>query len=231
MALIKFGGGVVGMAGKIAGNVYARNRYGQYARSWAKPTNPRTALQTAVRALASTLGDAWQSALTDAQREAWRDYAAAVPMKNRLGETMLLSGFNHYYRSNAALLNAGLPRVDDGPTVLSLPAQDPTFAIAATAATGQIAVTFDDTADWVSEDDAALMLSIGAPQNSNIQFFGGPWRYAGNILGDNGTPLTSPQNVATPFALTAGQKVFARARIVRADGRLSEFFRDDAISG
>ena len=231
MALVKYGGGVVGMAGKIAGNVYARNRYGQYARAWAKPTNPKTARQTAVRALASTLGDAWQATLDDAQRAAWRDYAAAVPMKNKLGETMNLSGFNHFYRSNSAILNAGLTLVEDGPTVLSLPAQDPTFAIAATAATGQIAVTFDDAADWSTETGAALLLYIGAPQNSNIQFFGGPWKYAGKIIGVNPGGASSPSNVATPFALTAGQKVFAKARIVRADGRLSEFFRDDAISG
>ncbi|GAI58374.1 unnamed protein product, partial [marine sediment metagenome] len=39
MALVKYGGGITQMSGSIAGNTFARNRYGNYVRSRTKPIN------------------------------------------------------------------------------------------------------------------------------------------------------------------------------------------------
>ncbi len=96
MALIKFGGGVVQMAGSIAGNVFARNRYGNYARARTKPVNPNSARQVVIRAAIAYLTQHWNGTLTPAERTAWNSYAAAVTMKNRLGENINLTGFNHF---------------------------------------------------------------------------------------------------------------------------------------
>jgi len=224
MALIKFGGGVVGMAGKIAGTVFARNRYGQYARGWAKPVNVNTERQDAVRGLTGILAAAWR-ALDTAVRDGWKDYADAVPMVNRLGETMNLSGYNHYCRSNAARMHAGLDIVDDAPTVLALAEQDPDLEVALDVQSQELDITFDETADWVGEDGAAMMVFMGLPQNPTVNFFNGPWRYAGKIEGNATTAPSAPATVSCPFPVAAGQRVFVQARISRAGGRLSAPFR------
>jgi hypothetical protein len=230
MASIKFGAGIVGMAGKIAGTVFSRNRSGAYARGWAKPVNAKTERQMAVRALASVLGAFW-AALTEAQRQAWNLYASGVTMVNRLGESMNLSGFNQYYRSNAARINAGLDVVDEGPVVMALSEQDPDLAITALAAANAVSVAFDNTAAWANEDDGAMLLYGGTPVNGNVQFFNGPWRYMGKIDGATATPPTSPAAMTSPFELGIGQKLFVQARTARADGRLSSMFRTSDIVG
>ena len=230
MALIKFGGGVVGMAGKIGGTVYARNRYGQYARSWANPVNPRSDRQTAIRGIIGALGDLWGQTLTDDQRAGWENYASNVDMKNRLGETIQLSGFNHFCRSNAVRIHAGLETVLDAPAIQALAEHDTAFAIDATAGSSSIEVTFDATKDWVGEAGAAMLVHLSSLVNGNIQFYGGSYRYAGKVLGDASTPPTSPATITYPGPTPqAGQRIFAKARVVRADGRVSEFFRTSGL--
>lgn len=224
MALIKYGGGVIQMSGSIAGNTFARNRYGNYARAKTKPVNPNTIAQVAVRSAVTFLVDRWASTLTEAQRTAWKTYADAVNMVNRLGETVQLSGFNHYIRSNTTLQVQSKTLVDAGPTTLSLPEKDSTFAATASAATQLISVTFDDTMEFLDEDDAYMFVYQGQPQKATRNFFAGPWKYGTSIDGDSVTPLTSPQTFTAPFTLVEGQKSWLYARIQRADGRISEKF-------
>lgn len=229
MALIKFGGGVVQMSGSIAGDTFARNRYGNYARARTKPTNPNTARQQSVRAAIAFLVARWSETLTSAQRTAWNLYAASVNMKNRLGETILLSGFNHYVRSNTINKMTGNVIVDAGPVIFELPAKDPTLAITASEATQQISTAFDVAMAWAVEAGGLMYLFQGQPQNAQREFFGGPWRYLDTIVGiDPGGPA-SPRLSAVQFAIAEGQHQWLYARIKRADGRLSEPFRDDTF--
>jgi len=231
MALIKFGAGVVQMAGSIAGNVFARNRYGNYARARTKPTNPNTARQIAVRASLAFLTARWSDTLTANQRAAWDLYAANVIMTNRLGESMHLSGYNHYLRSNVEYKNRFGATIDDGPVVFELPAQDPTFAVTASEATQFLSITHDAGMAWADEDGAAMFLYQGQPQNAQRNFFGGPWKYFANIPGINGAPAGSPSDHAAVIAIAELQRQWVYARIIRADGRLSEPFRNDCFVG
>lgn len=222
MAVVKYGGGVTQISGSIAGTVFARNRYGNYTRPRTKPVNPNSALQVVIRSSLSFLAEAWHGTLTAAQRTAWATYAAAVAMKNRLGETIYLTGFNHFIRSNTILKSQGLTLVDDGPTELALPEKDPTFTVAGDAASQNLSVTFDNTLGWAGEDEGFMFVYMGVPQLITRNFFNGPWKYADKIEGDSVTPPTSPATMAAPMTLVEGQKVFCYARIQRADGRLSE---------
>lgn len=229
MALIKFGGGIVQMAGSIAGDVFARNRYGNYSRARTKPTNPNTAGQQSVRAALTALTARWSQTLTAAQRTAWNLYASNVAMLNRLGESIYLSGYNHFIRSNLTRQRvAALSLVDDGPTIFELPGKDPTLSISASEATQQISTTFDNTQAWANESGGYLFLYQGQPQNSQRNFFGGPWRRLKVVIGDP-TPPSSPDVTDVVFAIAEGQHQWLYARISRADGRLSEPFRDDCF--
>lgn len=229
MALVKFGGGITQMAGSIAGNVFARNRYGNYVRSRTKPTNPNTARQQAVRASLAQLTVRWAQTVTAAQRAAWDLYASNVIMTNRLGETTHLSGYNHYLRSNCAVLQAGGTIVDAGPVIFELPNQDPTFAITGSEATQQISFVFDNALAWANEDDAYLLKYQGLPQNPQRNVFFGPWRFVGKVDGDAMTPPSSPDAQDVAFAIAETQHQWCYARILRADGRLSAPFRDDCF--
>jgi len=225
MALIKYGGGVVGMSGSIAGSTFARNRYGNYVRARTKPVNPNTPAQQNIRSSIAFLTNYWKNILTSTQRAAWNLYASNVAMKNRMGETTYLTGFNHFIRSNSVLKYLGLAGVCDGPINFTLPEQDSTFAITASEATQTITVAFDATAAWAKEDGAYLLLAQGRPQNSTINFYVGPWLLDDSIAGKTETPPTSPYAYTANKVITEGQNVWMQARIIRADGRLSEPFR------
>lgn len=231
MALIKFGGGVIQMSGSVAGNTYARNRYGNYVRARTKPINPQTGRQTAVRAAMAALTTRWSQVLTALQRTAWNLYASNVAMTNRLGETINLTGFNHYLRSNIFRQTYSKTIIDDGPVIFELPAQDPLFTIAGGEAAQQITVSFDDTMDWDNEDNGFLVYYQGTPQNAQRNFFDGPWRLLSFTAGVTGVPVASPVVEAVVFAIAEGQRQWAYARIYRADGRVSQPFRDNAFIG
>lgn len=223
MALVKFGAGVVQMTGSIGGTTFARNKSGNIARARTTGVNPATAPQEKIRAVMAYLTDRWLETVTALQREAWGNYAAAVAMKNRLGETIKLSGFNHYIRSNAALLYADKTVVDASPTTLSIPDHDPTLSFSVSEATQNIEVTFDEGMAWAIEDNGFMFLRMSRPQNPTRNFFGGPYIYAGPIDGAV-SPPTSPETITAPTPVVAGHRLWLSARIARADGRLSEPF-------
>lgn len=222
MALIKYGGGVIQMAGSIAGNTFARNRSGNYARARTKPVNPRSSAQNIARATLASLTYRWGQILTAAQRTAWNLYASNVAMKNRLGETIFLTGFNHYIRSNAFLMAREETIVDAGPTIFELPEKDPSIVIQPEVHEQKAKLTFDDTMLWVDEDEAFLTIREGRPTNPQRNFFGGPYLGWKDKGGDSATPKTSPEWITNLHVLTAGEKVWYELRIIRADGRLSE---------
>lgn len=229
MALVKYGGGIVQMSGSMSGNTYARNRSGNYVRARTKPVNPNTARQIEVRAAMAFLTDRWANTVTAAQRTAWNLYAASVNMTNKLGETINLTGFNHYIRSNAIRKQFANPLIDAAPVIFEIPAADPTYSIAVSEATQIITHSFDDTMDWAVEDASFMFFYGGRPQNPQRNFFDGPWREAGFIGGvDPGGPI-EPHAAASPFAVSEGQRIWTYARISRADGRLSEKFRADTF--
>ncbi len=229
MALVKFGGGIIAMSGSIAGNTFARNRYGNYVRARTKPVNPESPTQQTVRAIIALLTARWSQTLTAAQRAAWGLYAANVVMKNKLGESVNLSGFNHFIRSNSVRQRVGAPVVDNGPVVFELPAADPAFAVTATEAAQQVSFAYDSTMDWADEDDAYILFEQGQPQNPQRNFFAGPWRHCSQVEGVNGAPPASPKVAAAVFAVAELQRLWCYARISRADGRLSQPFRDDTF--
>jgi len=225
MALIKFGGGIIEMRGSIAGNVYSRNRYGAYSRARTKPINPNSDRQDAIRAIVALVSSNWFHVATQAQRDAWAVFAANVPAKNKLGEVIYLSGFNQYVKSNIASLNAGLLAIQAAPTNFVLPGTDLDFVPSIDAGTQLISVAFDETRDWCDEDEAGMIVQMGLPKNDSTEFFNGPWRHAGVIEGDSLTPPTTPETMAVPFVVADSQKVWVRAKILRADGRLSDWFQ------
>lgn len=229
MALVIYGGGVTQMSGSIGGDTHARNRFGNYIRARTTPVNPNSSRQAKMRAIMATLVERWNDTLTAGQRTAWNLYASSVNWLNRLGQTVKLTGFNHFVRSNAWQLDLGFSPVDDGPVLFALPGTDGTIACSSSEATQLITITFDDARDWCSEDDAGLMILEGKPMLATRNFFGGPYRGRSAKMGSSVAPLASPQTYTSIHVISEGQRVWSKFRILRADGRLSTEFITDHI--
>lgn len=216
-------------SGSIAGITYSHNRGGLYVRARVVPTNPGSPFQMVIRGFVANLTSLWNNTLTAVERAAWDAYALAVPLLNTLGEPINVGGLAMYIRSNVPRLQAALPRVDVAPIIFNLgDFTNPTFDTFA-AATNEFSVNFADTDDWANEDDAAMLILGSRPQNPSVNYFKGPYRFAGLIAGDAITPPTSPATLTSAFAFDVGQVVFLQARVTRADGRLTLPFRGNSI--
>lgn len=231
MAIIRTGGGVATISGSIGGVVYSRNRGGPYCRNRAIPVNPASEYQEAVRAYMSQLVNLWQDTLTSAQRAAWDNYAEQVPLPNSFGDPRNVGGIGMYVRSNLPRLQNSLPRVDAGPIIFNLGGYTQPSLDSATAAAQTCSISFDNTDDWASEDDAAMLIYLSRAQSPSVNYFRGPYRVVSSIDGDSVTPPTSPEVSNLPFPVAATQILHARFNVTRADGRLGSDFRDFVACG
>lgn len=223
MALVRFGGGVIQMSGSIAGNTYARNRYGNYVRSRTKPVNPDSERQNLVRSVIAYLTEYWAETLDAAKRDAWNAYADGVVMKNKLGEAIKLSGFNHFIRSNANVCRRGETIYDAAPTDNTLPDQDPSLRITTEVHEQRFNIYFDADMAWTEEPTGWMWILQGMPQNPQRNFFGGPYRGMKDKNGEvNNGGLASPERCSNLWVVAEGQKVWYKIRLQRADGRITE---------
>lgn len=212
------------MSGSIGGLTGSHNKGGLYFRARAVPTNPGSTFQQAVRNAVAQLTSRWTDTLTAAQRAAWAVYAANVPLVDTLGEARTVPALSMYVRSNVPRLQASLTVVDDGPTTFTLATMtDPSVGIDASA--DEVDVTYTNTDPWAITTGGALLVLCSRPQGAGINYFKGPYRLAGSILGDTSTPPTSPSSLSLPFPAAAGQTIFVQIRATNADGRLSAPFR------
>lgn len=161
----------------------------------------------------------WHDTLSAAQRTAWSTYAEAVPVKNRLGESVYITGFNWYLAVNICRAQAQNSKCDDGPVTLTLVESDPGFAITASAATQLITFTLTDALPWRAIPAAVMCVFQGRPQVVTRNYFNGPWQYAGCFPGNAVAPYTK----AAPMTLIAGQKIWTYGRIATGptDARIS----------
>jgi len=213
------------LSGKLGGIVASHNAGGGYFRAFAIPTNPGSPQQEVVRVATANNAIRWQDNLLQSQRDGWQAYADAVPITDALGNPINIPPLAMYNRSNVSRIQAGLPRVDDAPTLLNLGAFSQPTISAITAAADTIDIAFDNADLWANEDDSSMLLYCSQGKSPTTNFFKGPYRYAGRIDGDAITPPTSPATITLPFAVSVGQRVFIKIRVTRADGRLSTSFR------
>lgn len=218
------------LSGSIGGITASHNRGGAYFRQRVTPVNTNTVKQQAVRGAMAQLSNFWGSVLTPSQRDAWNVYAFNVPLVDPIGEPRNVGGLGMYNRGNVARLQAALPRVDSGPIVFNLGEFTQPTGLAITT----IGQTFDfditNTDEWANEDDAALQVYVSRPTSVTRNFFKGPYRFAGQVLGDSITPPLASQTVPLPFFISPGQRVHVRFAATRADGRRSGDFRAFADS-
>lgn len=218
------------LSGSVGGITASHNRGGTYFRNRAIPTNPNTVFQTAVRGAVSQLSTAWGDDLSQAQRDGWEAYGAAVGVQNRIGETIFLTGQQMYIRSNVPAIQAEEARQDTAPTTLNLGSFSDPSITSITASSSTLLLAFTPGDDWVNEDNSNLHLFVSRGHSATRLYPNVSMRFAGLINGNLSTPPTSPGSFTIPFVVAAGQRVFVQGRILRADGRLSTLFRDNILA-
>lgn len=216
---------LVTRASGAAGNVvFSRNRHGPYSRARTIPTDPNTALQVVIRNAMSELTVRWRDVLTAAQRAAWDLYALNVLLPNRLGRRTNVSGLAMYVRSNVPRIQttaAALPRLDTAPASFNLPSFTPITRVVLNVVDNTVHPFFAPDDGWANVVGAGLIFWISAPQPTTVNFFKGPFRFAGTILGNVGFNPASPGTVALPVPAGVADRVFVRYRLTSLDGRLS----------
>lgn len=216
------------LSGSMGAITASHNRGGTYFRQRATPVNPNSPQQQAVRAIMTALNVSWNVSLTAIQRAAWDTYAANTPLTDVLGEQIHVGGKEMYARSNVSRIQAGFTRIDDAPTIFDLAELNPATATYTTA-TSVINVAFDDNDPWVTDDNGLLFVYTSRQQNPSINFFKGPYRLAGTVEGDSGTPPTSPAAISAAFPCAIANRCFFMLRAQTGDGRLSPPFRGFAV--
>lgn len=220
------------LSGKVGGLVASHNSGGAYFRAATIPTNPNTVFQQAVRTAVSAHTAAWQSSLTQAERDAWILYADNVTLTNRIGEQHNVSGLAMFIRTNVPRSQAGLARQDVAPAIFNLSTFSNATAGNASAAIQDIDIGFDSfgpTDPWVTTAGSFLLAYVSRPQNSGIEFFKGPYRFVGALQGDP-VPPVSPFTIPAPFAYIEGQRLFTFCRVVENDGRLTSIVRSNTLA-
>lgn len=109
--------GVGQLSGQAGNTVASRNRNGSYLRTRVTPVNPRTSLQSAVRASFASFATNWK-ALTDAQRGSWDALGAGTSRTDSLGSTYTLTGLQSYISVNRNLATIGSAAVTTAPANL-----------------------------------------------------------------------------------------------------------------
>lgn len=107
-------------SGSQANTTASRNNTGQYYRNRSIPVNPRSVAQLRVRAAFSSNASAWRN-LTDAQRAGWKDLGTQISVKDALGQSHKLNGFQAFISVNNNNLAAGQGVLTDAPALISPP--------------------------------------------------------------------------------------------------------------
>lgn len=218
MALVKAPLGGIAASGTLGGMTFARNRAGQYARAWAKPVNPATLRQTAVRALFGTSSVGWAS-LTQAQVDAWDAYAAQLVRLNKLGEEYTPKGRQIFMETAQNLAQFGLSSLDEPSAVTDNPAMGPNTGITATETGGTIdALTIANvTFTLASSGDGHVVVEATPPVDVKLTNVNNLFRQV--AIADGPSPIASidlePGYIAVfGTAALAGQLVHTRMRAV-----------------
>lgn len=224
MALFSAGPGVSEIRGSSNGVTFSRNRFGMYIRQRSVPVNPQSSRQAVVRGYFNDLATRYRDTLSPAQRSQWQLYAENTSWLNKLGQQIYLTGQNQYIRSNSIALVGDVSLYDDAPSEFGIPAQETLWTPTASEATQEISIAYTFAAD---EDDQVFAFYMGRPRSASRNYYGGPWRHIGNVIGDSTTPPASPAPFDVAYPIQEGQLVTVYCRRLDTDGRLTQPFRQD----
>ncbi len=207
-------------SGSLAGLTFSHTRGSKYIKARTTPTNPNSQRQAIVRTAMGVLGPVWGQTLTQLQRDGWRLYASNVPSTNKIGETIHLTGQQHFTRINIPRIQIGEAIQENAPTIFDLGTFTAPTINSITASGQDIKINFNNGDDWAIADDGFMIVYAGRPTSTGEEFFRGPWRFAGIIEGAVAPPAT-PATLLSPWIVSPDEIMWVKIRVMQTDSRLS----------
>lgn len=227
-------------SGSIGGITFATGIGGMFMRARAIPVNPNTEAQNSVRSVLGALTSFWNT-ITPNQRNGWNAYAAQVPLPDTFGDPRLVSGFNHFIRSNSPRLRAlgSSAIVSNAPSLFNIGSTPILVAVGSVINTPDVLVStievdIIDAAD-PADTEAYIFVYVSPPFNQNRTFHRGPFllddTHLVAVTGSQPQTLVGASTFGWTFA--GGQGVQYRIYQSQGDGRLSGvlFVRDTTVEG
>lgn len=218
-------------SGRLGGMVAARNRSGQYLRTWRNPVNPATAYQLAVRQSLAAATAAW-NAVSASIRSAWEDYASQQNGKNRIAGSYSRTGQNFFVGSLSFRHLIGgefADFLDVTPTsqyALPVTPWTPTL----TASDDTLSLAYEATDGWCATTGGYAAVFLGRIRPTTQKFFKGPYSMTSFVVGNTALPPASPLEISVGPAVAAGDRLGIRIRCIGPDNRLSSVQTLDAIA-
>lgn len=193
----------VPQSGSVAATTSSRNRSGQYRRTRALPTQPRTTAQVNQRARLTSQSAAWRG-ITAAQRAGWNAFANSFTVVNSLGTTIQLTGHQCFIKVNTVNLLLGAATV-------AVPPALPVFvANTVTAVTG-VSGTGIIKAAGTSPAAGTTYMFFATPQLSPGVTFTNNFRYLASFTVATGGFFDFSTAYAAKFgALILGKQVVVK---------------------
>ena len=218
MGIIKFGGGVSAISGKVGGTVYARNRAGAYARNWAKPTNTPTAKQSANRLAFGNVSKDW-AALTPVQQEGWNTLASTVSRFNRLGDAYTPTGRQILLESANNLRVIGQTPLVDAPFSFLQPTIDGTPVLLMTETAGDL--TTARVNGLAAQSGINYVLEATKPFAAMKNNFTTDYRQIKMAATSTFIGFTADYTTAYGLAIPAGLQIAVRLRYIDTQNGMS----------
>lgn len=227
-------------SGSIGGITFATGIGGMFMRARAIPVNPNTEAQNAVRSALGALTSFWNT-ITTPQRNGWNAYAAQVPLPDTFGDPRLVSGFNHFIRSNTPRLRAlgSSEIISDAPSIFNIGSTPVLVAVSSTINTPDVLVSSLEI-DIIDAPDPAdvksfIFVYVSPPFNQNRTFHRGPFLLddTHNVDVTASQPQTMLGGSTFGWTFAGNQGVQYRIYQSQGDGRLSGalFVRDTTVEG
>lgn len=202
----------VPQSGSQANTTASRNRFGQYLRSRRAPVNVNSPAQRGARSNLAAASKNW-GGLSDAERAAWSAYAAQHPVKDSLGQSNTLSGFQSFVGVN------GITRLVFNATQSVPPVMPAPQIIEAEVVSGPPDGLVIEIGTIIPDPGAALIVRCSPPMSPG-RTFNSDYRVLGVMDGVTaGDTFTLGDALAAKFGgLPVGQKIFLMLTPVGSDG-------------
>lgn len=190
-------------SGSVAGITSSHNRSGQYVRSRRTPTNAPTPRRTLIRSAFGSNSSGW-SALTLTLQLGWIAAAAAHPVTDSLGQSIVLTGQNLFVSVNTQLKNCGAA------TVTAPPATFAVFTVSGTTGVFSLATGIVLTITTTGGATDHILVAFSKPLPGGRNFWNTFSQYS-VAAGNAATVTVSPALYEGAFGTPAiGQNVFCK---------------------
>ena len=193
----------VPQSGSVGGRTSSRNRSGQYVRTRAMPTQPRTSSQINARARLTTCAAAWRG-LTASQMASWAAFATSFTVVNSLGTSINLTGTQCFVKVNC--VNLLLSRA-----IVLVPPALPSFVACTVTALAVVSGTPAYTLTGVTCAAGTTHMYFASPATSPGVTFNGKYSYIGGNATYTAGTFAGETMYAAKFGVPiAGKKYFLK---------------------